>query len=159
MSNYQSQNIYHLNTSQNQNDSYIIPNNIINDSFDAEVDSLFLTHFLRTYDINSISDLNPSSIQSPLERRLYDLIVEQYTNITLQPPPSTEPTVEYMSILPTDNICSDCDICYEYFETVDKVELNCGHQMCKSCISECLKKNKTCPFCRIVITKIVHKQI
>jgi hypothetical protein len=151
---------------QIQNNLYIVPtyniniNNTINatDSFDNAVDTLLLAHFLSTYNINTIDELNRNSIQNPLELTLYDLLIEEHNNDRLQPPP-TEPTVEHINILPTDNICSDCDICYECFPIVDKVELNCGHQMCKSCITECLKKKNTCPFCRIVITNIIHKQI
>jgi len=160
---------YHLNISQIQNELYIIPNNIIDntinttynsdDTIDNAVDNLILAHFLSTYNINSIGELNPTSIQNPLDRTLYDLIMQELeTNVTLQPS-FTEPIVEHIDILPTDNVCSDCNICYESLETIDKVELNCGHQMCKSCITECLKKKNTCPFCRIVITKIIHKQI
>ena len=125
----------------------------INDRFDATVDNLILSHFLLTYHVHSINELNPNFIQNSLERSLYDLIIQENSQ------EKREPTIEHINILPTDNICSDCDICFESFATIDKVELNCEHQMCKYCITSCLKKKDTCPFCRMIITKIVHKKI
>ena len=125
----------------------------INDSFDTAFDNLILSHFLVTYNVNSINELNPNFIQNRIERSLYDLIIQENSQ------EQREPTIEHINILPTDNICSDCDICFESFAAIDKVELNCGHQMCKSCITSCLNKKNTCPFCRTVITKITHKQI
>ena len=125
----------------------------INDSFDRAFDNLILSHFLVTYNVDSINELNPNFIQNRIERSLYDLIIQENSQ------EQREPTIEHINILPTDNICSDCDICFESSSAIDKVELNCQHQMCKSCITLCLNKKNTCPFCRIVITKIVHKEI
>lgn len=127
----------------------------INQTFDAVVDNLILSQFLLTYNVSSINELNPNYIQNPLERSLYDILIQENSG------EQREPTIaiEHINIPPTDNICSDCDICFESFAMVDTVELNCRHQMCKTCIRSCLNKKNTCPFCRIVITKIIHKQI
>jgi len=158
----------YLSNLSNQSPRSVMEINTINTSFtinqpvDEVVDNLILSQFLLRYNVNSIDELNRNSIQNHLELRLYDIFIEEYYDeyyhVILQPPP-TEPTVEHIHILPTNNICTECYICFESSAAIDKVELNCGHQMCKSCISECLKKKNTCPFCRIVITNIIHKQI
>uniref|UniRef100_A0A8D0BPT8 RING-type E3 ubiquitin transferase n=1 Tax=Salvator merianae TaxID=96440 RepID=A0A8D0BPT8_SALMN len=51
--------------------------------------------------------------------------------------------------------CSDeatCSLCLEYFK--DPVSVDCGHNFCKVCITQCLEKGKpSCPQCRQTISQ------
>jgi len=49
---------------------------------------------------------------------------------------------------------NECFICMETCQDQDQIKLNCAHTMCTNCITECMKKKDTCPFCRKPITDI-----
>ena len=44
----------------------------------------------------------------------------------------------------------ECLICKEVKNAKDRVELSCGHDLCKNCLKEWKKRSDSCPFCRSV---------
>uniref|UniRef100_A0A8D0DKN4 Zinc finger protein RFP-like n=1 Tax=Salvator merianae TaxID=96440 RepID=A0A8D0DKN4_SALMN len=55
---------------------------------------------------------------------------------------------------PVQNLCEEvtCPICLEYFK--DPVMIDCGHNFCQTCISQCLGQSEgeaSCPQCREIV--------
>ena len=45
----------------------------------------------------------------------------------------------------------ECPVCYEEYDIKRRYEINCGHDICKSCIKSIKKNNNltdSCPICR-----------
>jgi hypothetical protein len=52
----------------------------------------------------------------------------------------------------------ECNICYEEYEKINFIKLNCGHEFCKNCIKQSLQNERRptpcCAFCRADIKNL-----
>jgi hypothetical protein len=57
---------------------------------------------------------------------------------------------------------SECNICYDEYQNLNFINLNCGHKFCKDCIKKSLqnevKQNLCCAFCRTEIKNFEFKE-
>ena len=86
--------------------------------------------------------------------REFESVLESAWQIDRQPEPKHEPPKIHKMIISTMDDDNECFICMETCQDQDQIKLNCAHTMCTNCITECMKKKDTCPFCREPITDI-----
>uniref|UniRef100_A0A6C0HZE0 RING-type domain-containing protein n=1 Tax=viral metagenome TaxID=1070528 RepID=A0A6C0HZE0_9ZZZZ len=117
------------------------------------IDNLIIAHFLQTYDVRNIYEVDISIIQNPLDLSLIDLILQRPANNlynyriqTVCQENAEELIVEF-----------ECAICMEYKQTIEKITFNCQHNMCKDCARKCIYKKTICPFCRGTIKNVEVK--
>jgi hypothetical protein len=114
------------------------------------LDNLLISHFLVNYNAETIYNINPNIIENEFERSLLNLIIS--TDTTTVPIPTENNVVETQLICleTADELGSmfECGICYEFCQMIDSVGMNCQHNMCKLCMTNCLSLKNTCPFCR-----------
>jgi len=136
-------------------------NHNITNEFNRQVDNLILSHFLINYNVDSIGGIDRNSIQNNLDRYLFDSLIQNEalqndsTESVQREPVQREPeiNIEFTTEMPTELII-ECGICYESQSYLAIATTNCAHTMCNTCITECLKKKDTCPFCRQIVTRL-----
>jgi hypothetical protein len=118
-----------------------------NDSPTNMIDDLIISYLITAYKSDSFENIDVSKINNSIDRSLYYLILKDKTN---------HMQIEFEFLEEKNNFQFDCNICYESFQNIDKVLMNCKHYMCKMCAKTYFKHKNNCPFCREKINLLVY---
>jgi hypothetical protein len=118
------------------------------------LDDLILSYVINSH--GSLSNIDIDTVQNPIEQSLIQLLRDQEQASTNQ---RQNIVVEVICLETSDELVApfDCDICYESHPTIDKIIMNCQHNMCKTCAKQCFVSKQNCPFCRQKVTIIEVK--
>jgi len=125
--------------------------NVFTESYINEtVDNLLISHFLVNYNVETIYNINPNIIENEFERSLLNLMISTGANTGPMPTENCAIETQLICLESAEELAVpfECGICYEFCPTFDSVGMNCRHNMCKSCMKNCLSVKNTCPFCR-----------
>lgn len=93
--------------------------------------------------INSYIDRHPYNLQVIQPIRQYRPPIRQYTQPTLY--------INRQNTQNTQNITTDCPICYDTMKDDNSSTMNCSHSFHTACIDRWLEESDTCPMCRAYI--------
>lgn len=116
---------------------------------DNTIDSLITAHILLRYRVSNINEIDLNNVTNQLDRSLIEVMLRPHYNFDIQ-----VICLETKSELVQP---FECGICYEERQTIEKITLNCQHDMCKECAKKCVANKLCCPFCRGTITSIEMK--